>query len=91
MSNSYRALTPTPVSRTSPRNSSAAWARHWPGPTPGFVANRLQFALYKEAVQLVDEAVATPAEIDALVSNTFAFRLARFGPFAIGDMAGLDV
>jgi 3-hydroxybutyryl-CoA dehydrogenase len=59
--------------------------------TPGFVANRLQFALYKEAVQLVDDGVATPAQIDAVVRNTFGFRLALFGPFAIGDMAGLDV
>jgi 3-hydroxybutyryl-CoA dehydrogenase len=59
--------------------------------TPGFVANRLQFALYKEAAQIVDEGVATPEQIDAVVSNTFGFRLALFGPFAIGDMAGLDV
>ena len=59
--------------------------------TPGFVANRLQFALYKEAVQIVDDGVATPEQIDAVVSNTFGFRLALFGPFAIGDMAGLDV
>ncbi|HEX4402838.1 MAG TPA: 3-hydroxyacyl-CoA dehydrogenase family protein [Galbitalea sp.] len=59
--------------------------------TPGFVANRLQFALYKEAAKMVEEAVASPSEIDAVVSNTFGFRLALFGPFAIGDMAGLDV
>jgi len=59
--------------------------------TPGFVANRLQFALYKEAAQIVEEGTATPEQIDAVVSNTFGFRLALFGPFAIGDMAGLDV
>jgi len=59
--------------------------------TPGFVANRLQFALYKEAVRLVEEGVATPTQIDTVVSGTFGFRLALFGPFAIGDMAGLDV
>jgi 3-hydroxybutyryl-CoA dehydrogenase len=59
--------------------------------TPGFVANRLQFALYKEAAQIVEDGVATPEQIDAVVSNTFGFRLALFGPFAIGDMAGLDV
>ena len=59
--------------------------------TPGFVANRLQFALYKEAARIVEEQVASPAEIDAVVSSTFGFRLALFGPFAIGDMAGLDV
>src|SRR5664280_223356 len=59
--------------------------------TPGFVANRLQFALYKEALRIVEEGVATPAQIDTVVSNSFGFRLALFGPFAIGDMAGLDV
>lgn len=59
--------------------------------TPGFVANRLQFALYKEAAQLVAEGVATPSQVDAVVCNSFGFRLALFGPFAIGDMAGLDV
>lgn len=59
--------------------------------TPGFVANRLQFALYKEAMRIVEEGVATPTQIDTVVSNTFGFRLALFGPFAIGDMAGLDV
>lgn len=59
--------------------------------TPGFVANRLQFALYKEAARIVDDGVATPAQVDAVVANTFGFRLALFGPFAIGDMAGLDV
>ncbi|GHH72488.1 3-hydroxybutyryl-CoA dehydrogenase [Streptomyces sulfonofaciens] len=59
--------------------------------SPGFVANRLQFALYKEAVRVVEEGLATPEQIDTVVSNTFGFRLALFGPFAIGDMAGLDV
>jgi 3-hydroxybutyryl-CoA dehydrogenase len=58
---------------------------------PGFVANRLQFALFKEAVRIVDEGLATPAEIDQVVSNAFGFRLALFGPFAIADMAGLDI
>ncbi|HEU4667692.1 MAG TPA: 3-hydroxyacyl-CoA dehydrogenase family protein, partial [Arthrobacter sp.] len=47
--------------------------------TPGFVANRLQFALYKEAARIVEEGVATPDQIDAVVSNTFGFRLALFG------------
>lgn len=59
--------------------------------TPGFIANRLQFALYKEAVRVVEEGLATPTDVDLVVSNAFGFRLALFGPFAIGDMAGLDV
>lgn len=59
--------------------------------SPGFVANRLQFALYREAMLMREEGVATAAQIDEVVSNTFGFRLALFGPFTIGDMAGLDV
>ncbi len=57
----------------------------------GFIANRLQFALYREAVTMFEEGSATPEEVDTVVSNTFGFRLAFFGPFAIADMAGLDV
>lgn len=59
--------------------------------TPGFVCNRLQFALYKEAVRMVEEGAATPQEIDTVVRASFGFRLALYGPFAVGDMAGLDV
>lgn len=57
----------------------------------GFVANRLQFALYREALLMVEEGAATPEQIDTVVSNSFGFRLAFFGPIAIADMAGLDV
>ncbi|OZC73609.1 3-hydroxyacyl-CoA dehydrogenase [Rhodococcus sp. 06-462-5] len=59
--------------------------------SPGFVANRLQYALLKEASTMLSEGVATAKEIDAIVSNSFGFRLSLFGPFAIADMAGLDV
>jgi 3-hydroxybutyryl-CoA dehydrogenase len=57
----------------------------------GFVLNRLQYALFMEATQLVDEGVATVEDIDTIVRTTFGFRLPFFGPFAIADMAGLDV
>lgn len=59
--------------------------------TPGFVGNRLQFALFKEAVAILEEGTATQEQIDTVVRNTFGFRLSLFGPFAIADMAGLDV
>ena len=58
---------------------------------PGFVLNRLQYVLLKEAMSIVEEGVATTADVDTLVSTTFGFRLPFFGPFAIADMAGLDV
>jgi 3-hydroxybutyryl-CoA dehydrogenase len=57
----------------------------------GFVLNRLQFALFKEAAQLAEDKVASIEDIDRIVRTTFGFRLPFFGPFAIADMAGLDV
>jgi 3-hydroxybutyryl-CoA dehydrogenase len=57
----------------------------------GFVLNRLQYILLKEAINLVEEGVATAEDIDIVVRTTFGYRLPFFGPFAIADMAGLDV
>jgi 3-hydroxybutyryl-CoA dehydrogenase len=57
----------------------------------GFVLNRLQYALFHEATQLVEDGTATAEDVDTLVRTTFGFRLPFFGPFAIADMAGLDV
>ena len=42
-------------------------------------------------MQLVEEGVATPEDIDTIVRTTFGMRLPFFGPFAVADMAGLDV
>ena len=61
------------------------------GDVTGFVMNRLQYALFHEAAELAEQGVASPAEIDTIVRTTFGFRLPFFGPFAIADMAGLDV
>jgi 3-hydroxybutyryl-CoA dehydrogenase len=57
----------------------------------GFVLNRLQYALFHEAAQVVEDGIATAEDVDTLVRTTFGFRLPFFGPFAIADMAGLDV
>lgn len=57
----------------------------------GFVLNRLQYVLLKEAINLVEEGIASPEDIDTVVRTTFGFRLPFFGPFAIADMAGLDI
>jgi len=57
----------------------------------GFVLNRLQYALFEEAAKIADEGIASPDDIDTIVRTTFGFRLPFFGPFAIADMAGLDV
>jgi len=58
---------------------------------PGFVLNRLQYVLLKEANSIVEEGIATAPDVDTIVRSTFGFRLPFFGPFAIADMAGLDV
>ncbi|GBQ09259.1 3-hydroxyacyl-CoA dehydrogenase family protein [Swaminathania salitolerans] len=58
---------------------------------PGFVLNRLQYVLLKEANSIVEEGIASPEDVDTIVRSTFGFRLPFFGPFAIADMAGLDV
>jgi 3-hydroxyacyl-CoA dehydrogenase, C-terminal domain/short chain dehydrogenase len=59
--------------------------------TPAFIANRLQMALFLECLRCVDEGIVTPEALDTVVSTSFGFRLPLFGPFAIADMAGLDV
>jgi 3-hydroxybutyryl-CoA dehydrogenase len=61
------------------------------GDGPGFVANRIQNALFLEAVRCVEEGLASPREVDEVVRSCFGFRLPFFGPFQISDMAGLDV
>lgn len=58
---------------------------------PGFIANRLQSALLREALALVEDGVCSMEDLDAVVSMGFGRRLAAFGPFTITDLAGLDV
>lgn len=58
---------------------------------PGFISNRLQLALFREAVLCVEEGIASPGEIDEIVRSTFGLRLSAYGPFQIADMAGLNV
>jgi 3-hydroxybutyryl-CoA dehydrogenase len=57
---------------------------------PGFVANRIQMAMAAEALAIVEEGLATPKEVDRIVTSSFAFRLSAYGPFEICDQAGLD-
>ena len=59
--------------------------------SPGFVANRLQYALFTEALRCVEEGIATPEQVDQAVRTSFGFRLPFYGPFQIADMAGLDI
>ena len=57
----------------------------------GFVGNRLQFALFREAQYLYNEGVATKEDIDAAVKYSIGRRLSVTGPLLSADMTGLDV
>lgn len=58
---------------------------------PGFVANRLQAALLREALHLLELGVADAGDIDAVVSEGPGVRWPLLGPLAVADLGGLDV
>jgi len=57
----------------------------------GFIGNRLQYALFREAQSLLDLGVATKEDIDAAVTYSIGRRLPVTGPLMTADMGGLDV
>jgi 3-hydroxybutyryl-CoA dehydrogenase len=59
--------------------------------TPGFVANRLQHALWREAIAMLAEGICDAATLDACVKNSFGLRLAVLGPLENADLVGLDL
>lgn len=58
---------------------------------PGFLANRMQHALAREAFALIDAGVASPEDVDAAVRFGFGFRFLAAGPVLQRDHAGLEV
>ena len=58
---------------------------------PGFVENRVLYALLREVVDLVERGVIEPEDIDTCVSWGIGYKLAVVGPMALLDMAGLDI
>ncbi|WMD22781.1 3-hydroxyacyl-CoA dehydrogenase NAD-binding domain-containing protein [Achromobacter seleniivolatilans] len=58
---------------------------------PGFLANRLQHALSREAFDLIDRGIASPEDVDAAVRFGFGFRFLAAGPVMQRDHAGIDV
>ena len=58
---------------------------------PGYLINRLQFALLREAMDLVGQGVASAEEIDRAVRGSIARRMPVLGLFRQADLAGLDV
>jgi 3-hydroxybutyryl-CoA dehydrogenase len=58
---------------------------------PGFVGNRLQHALWREAIDLVASGVCDAETVDLVVRNTIGLRLAEMGPIENADYVGLDL
>lgn len=58
---------------------------------PGFIGNRLQFAMFREAQALLDAGVATKEDIDAAVTYGIGRRLPVTGPLQTADLGGLDI
>lgn len=58
---------------------------------PGFVENRVLYALLREAVDLVERGVIDAENLDTCVSWGIGYKLAVIGPMALLDMAGLDI
>lgn len=57
----------------------------------GFIGNRLQLALLREALHIVEEGIATPEAVDAAVKYSLGRRLGVTGPIESADLGGLDI
>ena len=56
---------------------------------PGFIANRIQMAILREAWWLLENDVATAADIDEVMKESLGFRYAFLGPLEGQDLSGL--
>jgi len=61
------------------------------GDVEGFIANRLQAAVLREALSLVDQGLASPEDVDAVVRHGLGPRWSVAGPVGVADLGGLDV
>ncbi|MFZ0932264.1 MAG: 3-hydroxyacyl-CoA dehydrogenase family protein [Syntrophobacteraceae bacterium] len=58
---------------------------------PGFLGNRLQHAMWREAISLCEKGIATAEDIDNVVKFGFGLRLAFIGPLETADLASLSL
>ena len=58
---------------------------------PSFVLNRLQQAILRESLHIVEQGIASPEAIDDVMKYALGFRYACFGPFETCDLGGLDI
>jgi 3-hydroxybutyryl-CoA dehydrogenase len=57
---------------------------------PGFLANRIQHAMVREAFNAIDEGLASPEDVDKAVRFTFGMRILGAGPILQKELAGLE-
>ena len=57
---------------------------------PGFAGNRLQFAVLREALDMVEKGIISPEGIDDVMKYGLGFRYACLGPLEVADFGGLD-
>jgi len=58
---------------------------------PGFVANRMQHALWREAISIVENGIADPETVDDAVKYSFGLRLPQLAPIENSDMVGTQL
>ena len=58
---------------------------------PGFIANRMQHALWREAISIVEHGIADAETVDEAVRYSFGLRLPKIGPLENADMVGTDL
>ncbi len=58
---------------------------------PGFIGNRLQHALWREAISLVEHGICDAETVDAVIKASFGRRLAVLGPLENADLVGTDL
>jgi 3-hydroxyacyl-CoA dehydrogenase len=56
----------------------------------GFIGNRMQLALLREAIAVVEQGIASAVDVDVVVKSSFGRRLSVAGPFEVFDIAGWD-
>ena len=57
---------------------------------PGFIANRIQFAILRECMDIVEKGVASVEDVDTVMKYGIGFRYGAYGPFEVADFGGLD-
>ncbi|MCR4709903.1 MAG: 3-hydroxyacyl-CoA dehydrogenase family protein [Clostridiales bacterium] len=58
---------------------------------PGFLANRMQHALFREALSIVENDIATPEDVDKAIKYGFGMRLGVMAPIEVIDSGGIDL